>query len=257
MTRISGHQVIKAPCCGARLSTTAFASLNFMAHEHWTDGRDVGSLSPTDGGLRRCSCGSYFLLSQSESLELIRKKEPVREVTRSLKIEAWLRRKNGESTTQAMERLFGVRQETPIEAIPIPIPPAAERVKDTELPQLLATNFTNRKLLITARRRYWRYLNDAYRDVYRAHKEHSPDTYPAYEPSTVQIDNMLRLMLMLEEEASADSFETIELHRELGEPLEALKVLSTIKDQANVFARISHELISAGISGPARYRPNV
>lgn len=227
-----------------------------MANEHWTDGRAVGSLSPTDGGLRRCTCGSYFLLSQSEALELIRKKEPVREVTRSLQIEAWLRRKSEETTTQAMERLFGVRQETAIEAIPIPIPPAAERVNDSELTQLLATNFTDRKLLITARRRYWRYLNDAYRDVYRAHKEHSPDTYPAYEPSTVQIDNMLRLILMLEEIPTSDSFEIVELHRELGEPEKALKVLSAIKDQTNIFARISYELIAAGISGPARYRPN-
>jgi len=256
MTRISGYQVIRAPCCGARLTTTAFASLNFMANEHWTDGRAVGSLSPTDGGLRRCTCGSYFLLSQSESLELIRKKEPVRVVTRSLQIEAWLRRKSKETTTQAMERLFGVRQETAIEAIPIPIPPAAERVNDSELTQLLATNFTDRKLLITARRRYWRYLNDAYRDVYRAHKEHSPDTYPAYEPSTVQIDNMLRLILMLEEVPTSDSFEIVELHRELGEPEKALKVLSAIKDQTNVFARVSYELIALGNSGPARYRPN-
>lgn len=256
MTRVSGHQVIKTPCCGARLSTTAFASMNFMANEHWTDGRAVGSLSPTDGGLRRCTCGSYFLLSNSESLELIRSKEPMREITRSIQIEAWLRRKRGETTQQAMERLFGIRDETAIEAISIPIPPAAERVKDSELAELLATNFTDRALLITARRRYWRYLNDAYRDAYRAHKENSPDTYPAYELSTVQIDNMLRLILMLDEEPSSDSFEIVELHRELGEPEKALKVLSAIKDQANVFARISHELIAAGISGPARYRPN-
>ncbi len=227
-----------------------------MANEHWTDGRAVGSLSPTDGGLRRCTCGSYFLLSQSESLELIRKKEPVREITRSLQIEAWLRRKSGETTTQAMERLFGVRQVTAIEAIQIPIPPVAERVSDSELPELLATNFTDHEMLIVARRRYWRCLNDGYRAVYRTHKDTSPETYPAYEPSTVQIDNMLRLMLMLEEIPPSNFFEIVELHRELGEPEKALKILSAIKDQTNVFARISYELIAAGSSGPARYRPN-
>lgn len=256
MTRISGHQVIRAPCCDARLTTTAFASLNFMAHEHWTDGRAVGSLSPTDGGLRRCTCGSYFLLSKSESLEFIQKKVPLRIETRSEKIEAWLRRKRGETTQQAMERLFGIREETAIEAISIPIPPAAERVKDSELAELLATNFTDRALLITARRRYWRYLNDAYRDAYRAHKENSPDTYPAYELSTVQIDNMLRLMLMLEEEFPSGFFEIVELHRELGEPEKALEVLSTLNDQNDVFTRVSYELIALGVSGPARYRPN-
>lgn len=225
-----------------------------MAIEHWTDGRTVGSLSPTDGGLRRCTCGSYFLLSNSEPLELIRKQEPFRQDTRALQIEAWLSKKSDESTTEAMERLFGLQQETAIEAIPIP--PVAERVNDNELNELLATNFTDRALLIVARRRYWRYLNDPYRDVYRTHKENNSVTYPAYEPSTVQIDNMLRLMLMLQEKPSVDSFEIVELHRELGEPEKALEVLSTLKDQLHVFVRVSKQMINDYIVGPVRYKPN-
>ena len=35
MTRIAGTNIIKAPCCGAFFSTVAFASINFMASEHW------------------------------------------------------------------------------------------------------------------------------------------------------------------------------------------------------------------------------
>ena len=54
MTRISGTNIVKAPCCGALYSTTAFASINFMASEHWTDGATENSLSQSDGGLRRC-----------------------------------------------------------------------------------------------------------------------------------------------------------------------------------------------------------
>jgi hypothetical protein len=61
MTRIAGTNLIKAPCCGAFFSTVAFASINFMASEHWTDGQDENSLSQSDGGLRRCTCGGYFL----------------------------------------------------------------------------------------------------------------------------------------------------------------------------------------------------
>ena len=61
MTRIAGTNIIKAPCCGALYSTTAFASINFMISEHWTDGQDENSLSQSDGGLRRCTCGGYFL----------------------------------------------------------------------------------------------------------------------------------------------------------------------------------------------------
>lgn len=96
MTRIVGHQVIKAPCCGVRLSTTAFASLNSMANEYWTDGRVAGNLSPTDGGLRRCICGSFFLISKCEFCELIRKKELFSFASQNQQIEAWLRRENGE-----------------------------------------------------------------------------------------------------------------------------------------------------------------
>ena len=66
MTRISGTNIVKAPCCGAFYSTTAFASINFMASEHWTDGATENSLAQSDGGLRRCTCGGYFLSGYAE-----------------------------------------------------------------------------------------------------------------------------------------------------------------------------------------------
>jgi hypothetical protein len=37
MTRVSGTNIIKAPCCGALLATPAYSSINFMAWEYWTD----------------------------------------------------------------------------------------------------------------------------------------------------------------------------------------------------------------------------
>ena len=54
-------------------SPTAFASFNFMASEHWTDGQDENSLSQSDGGLRRCACGSYFLSGYAERVGFIPK----------------------------------------------------------------------------------------------------------------------------------------------------------------------------------------
>jgi len=60
LTRIAGTNIVKAPCYGALYSTTAFASINFMASEHWTDGQDENSLSQFGWGLRSCTCGSYF-----------------------------------------------------------------------------------------------------------------------------------------------------------------------------------------------------
>ena len=73
MTRIAGTNIIKAPCCGAFFSTVSFASINFMASEHWTDGATENSLSQSDGGLRRCTCGGYFLSGYAERVGFIPK----------------------------------------------------------------------------------------------------------------------------------------------------------------------------------------
>jgi len=73
MTRIAGTNVIKAPCCGAFFSTIAFTSINFMASELWTDGQNENSLSQSDGGLRRCTCGGYFLSGYAERVGFIPK----------------------------------------------------------------------------------------------------------------------------------------------------------------------------------------
>jgi hypothetical protein len=45
-----------------------------MASEHWTDGATENSLSQPDGGLRRCSCGGYFLSDYAERVGFIPKK---------------------------------------------------------------------------------------------------------------------------------------------------------------------------------------
>jgi hypothetical protein len=61
LTRISGSNIIKAPCCGAFYSSTAFASFKLKANEHWTEGATENSLSQYDGRLRHCTFGGYFL----------------------------------------------------------------------------------------------------------------------------------------------------------------------------------------------------
>ena len=58
---------------GTFFSAVAFASINFMASEHWTDGATENSLSQSDGGLRRCTCGCYFLSGYAERVGFIPK----------------------------------------------------------------------------------------------------------------------------------------------------------------------------------------
>ncbi len=47
--------------------------------------------------------------------------------------------------------------------------PEAEDVKPTDLPEAIA-NASSPRLEVMARRNYWRYLNDSYRQQYRAHR---------------------------------------------------------------------------------------
>lgn len=151
-----------------------------------------------------------------------------------------------------MQRLFGIQREIPIEVISIP--PVAEHVSDAELPQLLESNITDHSLLIVARRRYWRYLNDDYRNIYRSHKEKKFLTFPAYKPSTSQIDNMSQLKCILEDDHSSDQLEIIELYRELSNFDKSLELLKTNKDQSHFFIRLTSKLINDEIAGPVRYR---
>jgi hypothetical protein len=69
LTRIAGTNIIKASCCRALYSTTAFTSINFMASEHWTDRAAENSLSQSGGGLQRCRCGCYFQSGYAALLE--------------------------------------------------------------------------------------------------------------------------------------------------------------------------------------------
>jgi hypothetical protein len=42
--------------------------MNFMASEYWSDGWREESLMPNGHGLRRCTCGAYFVLFELQSL---------------------------------------------------------------------------------------------------------------------------------------------------------------------------------------------
>ena len=63
MTKVRGVRILKAPCCGAQYLALNYVSMNFSAFSYWTDGWRDTNLMPNDGGVRRCQCGHYLLLS--------------------------------------------------------------------------------------------------------------------------------------------------------------------------------------------------
>lgn len=248
MTRISGVHIMAAPCCGARYSSPRYLSVNFSAQAFWTDGWRDASLMPNDEGLRRCQCGCFVLHRDLVMLE----------------------------TAESSEL------------------PRIDSVPDEQLLECIATADRD-ELERAARLVYWRSLNHPYRHRYRAHREaeeaatqaaweaanpdrrtrwdkllgreapqyrrpaDSPLTYPPFEATPIQQENMTRLAYLLmatgEAQGGHRTLELAELHRELGCFDEARAVLGMLpEDDASVTSRLIGQLIDERHTGPVRYR---
>jgi hypothetical protein len=255
MTRVAGTNIIKAPCCGALYSTTAYASINFMASEHWTDGATENSLSQSDGGLRRCICGSYFLSGYAERVGFIPKNsdQPQEQSAYSIskifgKIGKLLIAED-KAKPQTIRKLPS--QWAANETV---IPPKAQSVTGTAIAELLDSKPQDKNLLIQARRLYWRYLNDQFRDEYRAYRDINKDSFPAYAPSAAQMDNMEQLAALLEDHDMVDELELGELYRELGQPLKSRAKLAKVHEDDQKLCEMQLILLGQGYAGPARFK---
>jgi hypothetical protein len=226
-----------------------------MASEHWTDGATENSLSQSDGGLRRCSCGGYFLSGHAERVGFIPKNTG----------------QQPEQSEYSIAKIFGkigklliaVDKAKPQTIRKLPtqwaanetvIPPKAQSVTGSAIAELLDSKPHDKNLLIQARRLYWRYLNDQFRDEYRAYRYIHKDSFPPYAPSAAQMDNMEQLAAMLEEHDMVDELELGELYREMGQPLKARAKLAKVSEDDQKLCAMQMKLIEMGYSGPARFR---
>jgi hypothetical protein len=225
-----------------------------MASEHWTDGATENSLSQSDGGLRRCTCGGYFLSGYAERVGFIPKNNGHQQ----------------EQTEYSIAKIFGkigklliaedkAKPQT-IRKLPsqwaaneTAIPPKAHSVIGAAIAKLLESKPQDKNLLIQARRLYWRHLNNQFRDEYRAYKEVHQDSFPAYAPSAAQINNMEQLAALLENHDMVDELELGELYREMGQPLKARAKLAKVGEDDNELCSMQLTLIGMGYSGPARF----
>jgi hypothetical protein len=92
------------------------------------------------------------------------------------------------------------------------------------MPDIFKQSKTSRQLQIAARRRYWRYLNDPYRESYREQKNLDPESFPDYQPNSEQRENMNELADLLQK-SSTDLLEVSELYREMGDFSNSLNAL--------------------------------
>ena len=225
-----------------------------MASEHWTDGQDENSLSQSDGGLRRCACGGYFLSGYAERVDFIPKNNG----------------KQQEQTEYSISKIFGkigklliaedkampqtIRKlPSQLAANETVIPPKAQSVTGSAIAELLDSKPQDKNLLIQARRLYWRHLNDQFREEYRAYRDIHKDSFPPYAPSAAQMDNMEQLAALLEDHDMVDELELGELYREMGQPLKARAKLAKVHEDDQKLCAMQLTLLEKGCSGPYRF----
>jgi len=254
MTRVSGTNIIKAPCCGALYSTTAFASINFMASEHWTDGATENSLSQSDGGLRRCTCGGYFLSGYAERVGFIPKNNGKQQKQTEYLIAKIFGKIGKLLIAEDKTKPHTVRKlPSQCAANETVIPPKAQSVTGAAIAELLDSKPQDKNLSIQARRLYWRHLNNQFRDEYRAYRDINKDSFPAYAPSAAQMDNMEQLAALLEDRDMADELELGELYREMSQPLKARAKLAKVNEEEKKLCAMQLSLLESGYSGPYRF----
>ncbi len=225
-----------------------------MASEHWTDGATENSLSQSDGGLRRCKCGDYFLSGYAERVGFIPKNTG----------------QHPEQSEYSIAKIFGkigklliaedkAKPQT-IRKLPSQwaanekiVPPKAQSVTGAAIAELLDSKPQEKNLLIQARRLYWRHLNDQFRNEYRAYKEIHKESFPAYAPSAAQMDNMEQLVGLLEGHDMVDELELGELYREMGQPLKSRAKLAKVNEDDRKLCEMQLNLIVLGYCGPARF----
>ena len=248
MTMTQGVRIRATPCCGKLYASPNYVSMNFMSFGFWTDGWREDSLMPNETGLRQCACGTFVKL---KDMTHIRKEE--------------------NSELPRMENFPGKLLQDCI-----------KQAKDEDME-------------ILARIAYWHYANHEYRGKYRAHREaeekeskkicnilqnqtnkwwkkllriplpkyrrssNSPFTYPPFEPTAAQVENMTILSNMLLEIQKKESGRYVttlaEIYRELGRFEEAKAQIQSIpENEVGTTSKLMADLIDDKETALIRYR---
>jgi hypothetical protein len=166
----------------------------------------------------------------------------------------------------------------------------ARQVADEKLTSLLAQSM-GEDVELVVRRRYWRYLNDPYREIYRAHRKSVDDavreankgattlwstlsnklpetrpptpaavvqpskvfTVPPNTPTAAQEENMQALLRLLLKSEKPDPVEIAELHRELGDYDAALEAIEKFKETEHTASLLVRLLIAEKVNEPMRW----
>ncbi len=165
-----------------------------------------------------------------------------------------------ETREQILER-YDTRPAAEIDAEQRSIPPSPQYVNVSELLALINGGLPDLKVQKVVRRLYWHYLNEPIREIYRKFRESNKEvdaagnssTFPDFQPSPEQTENMLRLIELSKASESPDWLEMAELYRELGDMDAASHTLSCITGEKQRLHFVIEKLIVLNARCPARF----
>jgi hypothetical protein len=230
-----------------------------MAFERWSDGRTVGGLYNNGGGIRSCQCGKYYRMKDAIDMGLMMETRMI-EVwdddgsETAFDLPAFLRRQEDNQLTliellfkssfitKIKERFQPSTQKTEV-TISKPVDrkkrlvakevpkdfkdcehiPLVQWTSDYEMENII--NFPEKydqEIIMAARRRYWPFLNDYYREPFKTYCKHRWLPVPRFKLSNEQKENLIALLEFYQAEDDPDWVTIGELFRELSRFEEAM-----------------------------------
>ena len=140
------------------------------------------------------------MLGDAELIETIRKPMPIAPEGWRYRTDNWLTRFFGRESKEEILWRYDTRPIEVIETERVPLPQDVKYVMDDELIRVIESAPDDSSLMMTARRRYWRHLNEPYREVYRQLRKTDKVSFPYYAPTEAQLENMQQILNLINQE---------------------------------------------------------
>ena len=256
MTRIAGYELIASPCCRKIYAQARFSSVNFSASEFWTDGKRENSLMPNDGGLRKCECGTFFMMSECTTTGLDAGDKPFfAKHLHDSDLPLAIQSASSQKVELAARRAYWMHLNEGYRGLYI-----AHRAAEQEATELKWVSDWHRANP-DKRNSFKRFIDKL---LFRTEPiappaPQTPITFPSFEPTDIQRKNMVRLAELLESQSEdyvkEYPIELAEIYRELGMFDKASSLINGIKmENQDVVTNLILDLSNRKISAPVRYR---
>jgi hypothetical protein len=176
--------------------------------------------------------------------------------------DSWWTRLISKKTRQQILERYDTRPASEIAAEKHSILPVPAHVSNTELGALISGGLADLKVEEVVRRLYWRYLNEPIRETHRKFRETNKEvdaagnssTFPDFQPTPEQAENMLRLIDLIKASDAPDWLEMAELHHELGDVGAASSALTCVVSEQNRLHHLFEKLIALNARCPVRLK---